>query len=207
MQMVKESCYSIEIPFHLIPPCSVFQWVRRDLYPARAYWSPRESRETCRPRASSLLSSPGARAVGSESHKWLPATWVGCRALPIMYTFSISLEKWNSLPSHSPEHKGILNPTEGMPKIKFLASNEENEECDVAGLLGSKGEMTNYHWGRMTVEDKSASLGIYFDLPSSISHFKMNFKGLFTVEYPLHALASRLKSVSSILSASIQKPV
>lgn len=145
--------------------------------------------------------------MGSESHKWLPATWVGCRALPITYTFSISLEKRNSLLSHSPEHKGILNPTEGTPKIKFLASNEENEECDVAGLLGSKGEITNYQRGRMTVEDKSASLGILFYLPSFLSHFKMNSKGLFTVESPLHSLASRLKSVSSILSASIQEPV
>lgn len=57
----------------------------------------------------------------------------------------------------------------------------------------------------MTVEGKSASLGILFFLPSSLSPFKMNFKVLFTVESSLHALASCLKSASPIISASIQK--
>lgn len=75
----------------------------------------------------------------------------------------------------------------------------------VAGLLGSKGEMINHQRGRMTVDGKSASLSILFFLPSSLSSFKMNFKRLFTVESPLHALASCLKSASLILSASIQK--
>lgn len=154
---------------------------------------------------SSLLSPLGARDKGPGNQKWLPATWVGCRAQPVMYAFSISSKKLNSLPSHSPQHKGILNPTKGMPESKFLASNKENEECNVAGLLGSKGEMINHQWGSMTVEGKSASLSILFFLPSSLSPFKMNFKVLFTVESSLHALASCLNSASPTISASIQK--
>lgn len=72
----------------------------------------------------------------------------------------------------------------------------------VAGLLGSKGEIINHQWGRMTVDGNSASLSVLFVLPSSLSPFKMNFKRLFT-ESPLCMLWHLVWSqeVSSFLSA------
>lgn len=75
----------------------------------------------------------------------------------------------------------------------------------VAALLGSKREVINHQRGRMTVDGKSASLSILVLLPSSLSPFKMNFKILFTVKSPLHALASCLESANPIHFARIQK--
>lgn len=81
-------------------------------------------------------------------------------------------------PSPSPQCKGPLNPVNGMQKSKPLP-NTKDEECNISGLLGSKGgqgEMINYQWGRMTEEGKSASLGILFLFSLSV-FFKWIFIG------------------------------
>lgn len=163
-----------------------FCWLISNFYYARVCWSSATGNSIHRHRVSSLVSLACVRDVGSGSHKWLPATLVGRRAQPLICAFSISAEKWNSLPSYSPQHKGILDPTKGMPKIKFFHQQSKWGMC-VSGPLGSKGEMINHQQGRMTVDSKSASLSILFFLLVSLFPFKMNSKRLLTVESPLHA--------------------
>lgn len=154
-------------------------------------------------RFSSLASLACVRDVGSGSHKWLPATLVGWRAQPLIHDLAYLLRSETPFP-HTHHTTKVFWILQKACQISNFSINRENEECVYLVCWAQRGRWLITSKGGW-LDGKSAYLSILFFLPISLSPFKMNSERLFTVESPLHALASCLKSASHILFANIQK--